>query len=35
MVENNNNIFKISHYDLQPKPGRLLISDPFLQDSYF
>ena len=35
MVENNNNIFKISHNDLQPKPGRLLISEPFLQDSSF
>ncbi len=34
MVENNN-IFKISHNDLQPKPGRLLISEPFLQDNYF
>ena len=33
MVENNN-IFKISHNDLQPKPGRLLISEPFLQDNY-
>ena len=34
MVENSN-IFKITHNDLQPKPGRLLISEPFLQDTYF
>ena len=29
------NIFKIVHNDLLPKQGCVLISEPFLQDSYF
>ena len=30
-----NNIFKITHNDTLPAQGSLLISEPFLQDSYF
>lgn len=29
------NLFKIKHNNQQPAPGRLLISEPFLQDLYF
>lgn len=29
------NIFKITHNDLLPSQGSLLISEPFLQDAYF
>jgi Putative transcriptional regulator len=29
------NIFKITHNDLLPAQGSLLISEPFIQDSYF
>lgn len=28
-------IFKIKHNDLQPEKGKILISEPFLQDAYF
>ncbi len=31
----NKNIFKVVHNELLPMPGRLLISEPFLRDSYF
>lgn len=31
----NNNIFSIKHNDLLPDKGRLLISEPFLNDAYF
>ncbi len=30
-----NNIFKITHNDLLPGQGSILISEPFLQDAYF
>lgn len=30
-----NNIFKITHNDLLPYQGSILISEPFLQDAYF
>ena len=30
-----NNIFKITHNNLLPAQGSILISEPFLQDSYF
>ncbi len=29
------NIFKITHNNLSPHPGNILISEPFLQDVYF
>ncbi len=29
------NIFKIKHNDIDPGKGRILISEPFLRDSYF
>ena len=28
-------IFKIKHNDLRPEKGKILISEPFLQDAYF
>lgn len=34
-MANNDNLFKIKHNNLQPSQGSLLISEPFLQDSYF
>ena len=30
-----NNIFKITHNDVLPAQGSILISEPFLQDAYF
>ena len=30
----NNDIFKVVHNDLHPQPGRLLISEPLLRDTY-
>lgn len=30
-----NNIFKITHNDMLPAQGSILISEPFLQDAYF
>lgn len=30
-----NNIFKITHNDILPAQGSILISEPFLQDAYF
>ncbi len=30
-----NNIFKVTHNDILPAQGSLLISEPFLQDAYF
>ena len=30
-----NNIFKITHNNLLPAQGSILISEPFLQDAYF
>lgn len=30
-----NNIFKITHNDILPQEGSILISEPFLQDAYF
>lgn len=34
-MSSSKNIFKIRHNDLLPKQGCVLISEPFLQDSYF
>ena len=30
-----NNIFKITHNNVLPEKGHILISEPFLQDVYF
>ena len=30
-----NDIFKITHNDILPAQGSILISEPFLQDAYF
>ncbi|MDD4645407.1 MAG: YqgE/AlgH family protein [Bacteroidales bacterium] len=34
-MNENLDFFKIQHNDLQPQRGRVLIAEPFLQDSYF
>lgn len=34
-MANKNNLFKIKHNNTQPAQGSLLISEPFLADSYF
>jgi putative transcriptional regulator len=34
-VDQINDIFKIEHNNIKPKQGRVLISDPFLNDAYF
>lgn len=34
-MSNNNNLFKIKHNNEMPAQGSLLISEPFLRDSYF
>lgn len=34
-MANKENLFKIKHNNQQPSQGSLLISEPFLQDSYF
>ncbi len=31
----DNDIFKVVHNGLQPRPGRLLVAEPFLRDAYF
>jgi len=34
-MEENLDFFKIQHNSLKPQRGRVLVSEPFLQDSYF
>ena len=35
MMAQYKDIFKIKHNDLSPEKGKILISEPFLQDAYF
>ena len=34
-MEKNLNFFKIEHNDVLPEKGKVLVSEPFLQDAYF